>query len=376
MPGLDVLGEDHDARSPGAGRGSRARRAGPRRCSVGGMRMSTIATSGSCSSTAREQLLGGRRLGHDVDARAPQERGDALAHQRAVVGDHDAHGSSAVTTVPAPGGLVTRSVPSSASTRSARPCRPEPVRRVRAADAVVGDLDTRRRRACATARTDAVVACGVLGDVGERLAGDEVDRELDRLAARRSGASHDTAVGTVERVASDVERRRQAVVEHAGWMPRASSRSSSSEFGELVARARPRAPRPAPGRVRMSDADHPQLQRDRDEPLLRAVVQVALEPAALGVAGRDDALARRLQLGEPGVGLRLQALVLERDRRRGARPPRPSPGRRRARRRRRAPRPRARRARSARSRRSGGRPAARARRGRPRRRGRGHPGSR
>ena len=65
-------------------------------------------------------------------------------------------------------------------------------------------------------------------------------------------------------------------------------------------------------------ADHPQLQRERDEPLLRAVVQVALEPAALGVAGRDDALARRLHLGEPGLGLREQTLVLQRHRRRGA----------------------------------------------------------
>ena len=31
-----------------------------------------------------------------------------------------------------------------------------------------------------------------------------------------------------------------------------------------------------------------QLQRDGDEALLRAVVEVALEPPALGVAGLDD----------------------------------------------------------------------------------------
>ena len=35
----------------------------------------------------------------------------------------------------------------------------------------------------------------------------------------------------------------------------------------------------------------PQLQCERDEPLLGAVVQVALQPAALGVAGLDDARA-------------------------------------------------------------------------------------
>ena len=41
-----------------------------------------------------------------------------------------------------------------------------------------------------------------------------------------------------------------------------------------------------------------QEQRERDQPRLRAVVQVALEPAALGVARLDDAGARRAQLLE------------------------------------------------------------------------------
>ena len=35
---------------------------------------------------------------------------------------------------------------------------------------------------------------------------------------------------------------------------------------------------------------------DRDEPLLRAVVEVALDPPALGVGGGDDALARVAQV--------------------------------------------------------------------------------
>ena len=54
------------------------------------------------------------------------------------------------------------------------------------------------------------------------------------------------------------------------------------------------------------------MQRDRHEPLLGAVVQVALEPPALRVPGGDDPLARCLQLLEPRVGLGEQALVLER----------------------------------------------------------------
>ena len=40
----------------------------------------------------------------------------------------------------------------------------------------------------------------------------------------------------------------------------------------------------------------PKRQRERDEPLLRAVVQVALEPPPLGVARLDDARARPAQL--------------------------------------------------------------------------------
>ena len=43
-------------------------------------------------------------------------------------------------------------------------------------------------------------------------------------------------------------------------------------------------------------AREPQRQRQRDEPLLRAVVQVAFEPATLLVARLDDAGARRLQV--------------------------------------------------------------------------------
>src|SRR3954452_3818167 len=73
-----------------------------------------------------EQLLRVVRLGNDLDAFAAEEGRDALAHQPAVVGDHDSHGSSAVTTVPAPGGLRIRRVPSSAATRSARPWMPVP----------------------------------------------------------------------------------------------------------------------------------------------------------------------------------------------------------------------------------------------------------
>ena len=51
------------------------------------------------------------------------------------------------------------------------------------------------------------------------------------------------------------------------------------------------------GRVLLEHrAGHAQVQRDRDEALLRAVVEVALQPPALGVARLDDAGARGGQL--------------------------------------------------------------------------------
>jgi hypothetical protein len=64
--------------------------------------------------------------------------------------------------------------------------------------------------------------------------------------------------------------------------------------------------------------DQLELEREGDEPLLGAVVQVGLEPAPLGVARRDEALPRRPQLGQPRLGLRAQGSVLERDPRRRA----------------------------------------------------------
>ena len=72
---------------------------------------------------------------------------------------------------------------------------------------------------------------------------------------------------------------------------------------ELVLRAADRTSRAAGGSFSSFASTTPQVERDRHEPLLRAVVQVALEPPALGVAGLDDARARRGQL-LVGVGVR------------------------------------------------------------------------
>jgi hypothetical protein len=55
-----------------------------------------------------------------------------------------------------------------------------------------------------------------------------------------------------------------------------------------------------------------QRQPDRDQPLLRAVVDVPLEPTPLLVAGGDDPRPRLLDLGQPAPHLHPQAADLDR----------------------------------------------------------------
>ena len=66
------------------------------------------------------------------------------------------------------------------------------------------------------------------------------------------------------------------------------------------------------------DASRPSATRQRHEPLLRAVVEVALDPAALGVGRGDDPAAGRAHLRELRAHLGRQALVLEHERGGGA----------------------------------------------------------
>ena len=69
--------------------------------------------------------------------------------------------------------------------------------------------------------------------------------------------------------------------------------------------------------IRSEPASHEtQRERQPDQALLGPVVEVALEPAALGVACLDDAGARRAEVLELGACFGLQALVLEREARR------------------------------------------------------------
>src|SRR5262249_40228190 len=72
------------------------------------------------------QRVGVADLGDDVDAVVDENVRNALPQEQGVVSDHCAHGISATTRVPPAAGDSTRSVPPSASTRSAIPWSPEP----------------------------------------------------------------------------------------------------------------------------------------------------------------------------------------------------------------------------------------------------------
>ena len=188
-------------------------------------------------------------------------------------------------------GCRARSVPSSAANRSASPRRPEPP--VASApptpssvtstvtlpfSAPDGDRGVRRLR--------------VLGDVGQRLGDDEVGRALDRLRQPLVPSTSSVTGSGAREVSASSAGSSPRSVSTAGWMPRASSRSSSRLVWSSSCAWSSRS---ASSAVRAL-ARRPQQQGERHEPRLRAVVQVALEPPALGVAGLHDPRPRRPQL--------------------------------------------------------------------------------
>ena len=187
-------------------------------------------------------------------------------------------------------GEAMASVPSSAARRLCRPSSPWPVG-VGAAAAVVAHLDAQAPVLAPHAHLGAARP-RVLDGVGQRLGDGEVGGELDR---RRAGARR----GRPRRWSA------AACAPRARRSPRPGRARTAAPGG---CRARGRAARPAPARAsprafvdELARAlgvaveallGHAEVERERDEPRLRAVVQVALDALQLGGGGVDRAGAR------------------------------------------------------------------------------------
>jgi hypothetical protein len=209
------------------------------------------------------------------------------------------HGSTAEMIVGPPDGDSTNRSPSTPARRSARPDRPG-AGRVGPADAVIADHDVEGAgRTGTTVHGHARVAgAGVLGDVGERLGDGEVrdrlhggprpDRHVD-LDGDRDGAARGEAG----------QRRVEAAV---GEHRRVDAADQFAELDEgglgLGVRLVDEGGRGVNvvGELRLRPAE---FHRDGDEPLLRAVVQVPLDPPALGLGRVHHPLPADLKLGDP-----------------------------------------------------------------------------
>ena len=279
--------------------GQRARisrpRAGPRRCA-----------SAACGCRRSRRQAGARRRARAARrrrsrARPPRSRPrqqprEPLAQQHRVVGQDYAHGISACTTVPRPRGLSTYSRPPSASTRSASPRRPLPPASPAPADAVVGDLHDRPPVDALHADTHRG-RLGVLDDVGQRLGYDVVGGGLDALGEPLGQRDVDVerqprSVGELLERGAEAALREDAGVDALGELAQLAQRVG--ERGARLGEQRLRRRVALDPRVR-----EPERHRDRHEPLLRAVVQIALDPPPLDLRCLDDAGARRAQLLEP-----------------------------------------------------------------------------
>ena len=175
-----------------------------------------------------------------ADAQAVTARACSLAASSSVstrfgsgpkpsVSTRSSSGMRACTRVPAPGALSTSSLPSSAPTRSARPCRPEPSLGVRPAHAVVA---RRWPRSSPSHRRDRHGGAARPGRACRRSRGTPRRRSRrpprpGRAGARRRLAT--TSTGIEARPArSSSAAGRPRLVRIAGWMPRARSRRSLS----------------------------------------------------------------------------------------------------------------------------------------------------
>ena len=149
---------------------------------VGGIRTSTITASGACSSTARRSASPSSASPTTSNPARRTSDGDALAHQQVVVGDHDSHGSSAIDDGPARRGARDPQVPGERLDAVLQPAQAGPTvtRAPPTPSSAISIATSPSRRESAHRRG---AGLRVPGHVGQRLAGHEVERELDRAEA-------------------------------------------------------------------------------------------------------------------------------------------------------------------------------------------------
>ena len=247
-----------------------------------------------------EQHVGVAGPSDDAVARVLEQPRETLAQQHGVLRDHDAHGSSTAIRVPAPAGLCSARVPPCAATRSARPARPVPA--VGAAPPIPSSATTSwSTPSLRAAQHGDPRRRGVLERVGQRLAGDEVRDRLDLGRCAIAGGLH---LDGHRRSAGEVlERGREPLVQprraHAGG-ERAQVRDRRRHLVHRGVERRLEDLR-LPGQRTLQPPEH---DPERDEPLLRPVVQIALDPAALRVPRLGDPRARGLHLRRAGAAAR------------------------------------------------------------------------
>ena len=247
-----------------------------------------------------EQLVGIAGLGDDLEARLFEEEGNALADERRVVGDGYSHGSSACSRrVPPPRSTVTR--PSSAPTRSSMSISDS---------SIVPSLSTstdNRPFECDAATVARVARVRSSVSVITKYAA-----RSTAPSRRRSGRARTCTAAGDDRVNVSIAAASPSSASTAGKIPCASSLSSARVEAQL--RVGVGEPGLELGARRLTAGPHyPEGEGESDESLLCPVVEVALEAAALEVAGFDDAHARRPQVLELGADVGPQAFVLHRE---------------------------------------------------------------
>ena len=216
-------------------------------------------------------------------------------------------GSLACSRVPSPTGLSIASVPPTVATRSSSPRRPAADGRIHAAHAVVGDPHD-ERLGLQPDLHPRLLGLRVARDVRQRLRDQEVRGGLDRRGQPLLRQLHLHLHRHRRPLGERVDRRGEPAVGEDRGM------DAARELAQLRQRARQPLRQLVDRRVLQPRLEHPQVQRERDELLLRAVVQVALDPAPRGVAGRHDPRPREPQLLQPRLQIRAQALVVQRQR--------------------------------------------------------------